>query len=53
MLKELLDSNWLPSADAETLEQSCPEKLFFLQEEFISKMITDAYQGLRKQYRME
>ena len=37
MLKELLDSNWLPSADAETLEQSCPEKLFFLQEEFIRK----------------
>ena len=37
MLKELLDSNWLPSADAETLEQSCPEKLFFLQEDFIRK----------------
>ena len=35
MLKEILSSNWLPADQAETLEQSCPETLFFLQEEFI------------------
>ena len=37
MLNEILSSNWLPVADAEALEQSCPEELFFLKEDFIRK----------------
>ena len=35
MLKDILSSNGLPDAQADSLEQNCPEQLFFLQEDFI------------------
>ena len=36
-LKEILSANWLPVNDADALEQSCPEEIFFLKEDFIRK----------------
>lgn len=35
MLKDILFQNWLSVADADEIESSCPESLFFLEEAFL------------------